>query len=396
MTRKENILLAILAAVNFTNIMDFMIMMPLQEHLVKEFHISPHQFSILLASYAITAGISSLVASFVVDRFDRKKVLLTAYAGFVAGTLACAFAPSYEALMGARIIAGLFGGLIGAQAMAIVGDTFPYEKRGRAMGALMSGFALASVAGVPGGLYLASISGWHVPFLAVGIMGIIILPLLYVAVPPMTAHLTAADRPGPLDVYKSVLGSRNQQLALLMMFTMIFSHFASIPFIAPYLEKNVGLTQGQIAIMYCLGGAVSAITSRVVGILSDKYGKRIIFSVFLLLSAIPVYLITNMQPMAYYYVYMVTSLFFIVANGRMVPAQALITSVVPNRLRGGFMNLNSSLQQMGVGLASFIAGIIVIRTDAGKYEHYEIVGYLGIAVSFLCMIIAQFVKPNQE
>jgi len=395
MSRKENILLIILAAINFTHIMDFMILMPLQEFLVPVFHITPKEFSYLVASYAFSAFVSSLTASFFVDRFDRKKVLLFAYVGFVAGTLACAFAPTYQTLIAARIIAGLFGGLIGAQAMSIVGDTFPYERRGRAMGALMGAFALAAVAGVPIGLFLADNFGWHIPFLAIGILGILIIPFIVIFIPKMTSHLSAV-RTKPLDVYLSVLGSRNQQMGLLMMFTLILSHFAAIPFIAPFLEKNVGFTKSQIALMYCLGGIVSFFSSRIIGKLADKYGKHKVFSILLISSTIPVYLLTNMPHIAYYYVLIVTTLFFILAGGRMVPAQALITSVVPPRLRGGFMNLNSSLQQLGTGLAAFIAGSIVTKNEAGELEHFQIVGYIGIAITIVCLVVAQYVRPIDQ
>lgn len=395
MTRKENILLVVLAVINFTNIMDFMIMMPLQEYLVPVFHITPEQFSFLVASYALSAFVSSLTASFLVDRFDRKRVLLFAYIGFVIGTLACAFAPTYELLMAARVVAGLFGGLIGAQAMSIIGDVFPYEKRGRAMGALMGAFALAAVAGVPIGLYLAGAFSWHIPFLGIGILGILVIPCILVFVPNLTAHIRKEGM-AALEVYKSVVSNRNQQLGLLMMFTLMLSHFATIPFIAPYLEKNVGFTKNDIALMYFLGGIISFISSRIFGVLSDRYGKQRIMSVCLVLSAIPVYLLTNMPKAPFLYVISVTASFFLITSGRMVPAQALITAVVPARLRGGFMNLNSSLQQLAAGLISLVAGAIVTRSEEGFYQHYELVGYISIAITFLCLVVLQFVKPIEE
>ena len=396
MSKKEKILLVVLASINFTHIMDFMIMMPLQEYLVPVFHVSPRQFSFLVSSYAFSAFISSLTASFIVDRLDRKKVLLFAYMGFVVGTLACAFAPTYELLVAARIVAGFFGGLIGAQVMSIVGDTFPYERRGAAVGALMSAFSLAAIAGVPMGLFLASKFSWHIPFVGIGSIGIIIIPAIILIVPEMTGHIKTEGRAGAFDVYKSVLSSRNQQMSLLMMFTLILSHFSAIPFIAPFLEVNVGFTKDQIALMYFVGGACSMISSPIIGKMTDRIGKHKIFSALLILSVIPVYLITNMPRIPYYYVLIVTALFFILAGGRMVPAQALITSVVPPNLRGGFMNLNSSLQQLGTGLAAFIAGSIVTRSSAGELQHYETVGYVGIITSIVCLVIVQFVQPIDQ
>ena len=393
MSRKENLLLIILAIINFTNIMDFMIMMPLNEFLVPVFKISPTQFSFLIAAYAFSAFLSSLIASFIVDRFDRKTALFFAYVGFIGGTIACAFAPTYELLMTARVVAGLFGGLIGAQVMSIVGDTFPYERRGRAMGALMGAFALAAVAGVPIGLYLATNFSWHIPFLAIGILGLIMIPLILIVVPSMRGHMSAERKVAPLAIYKSVLGSRNQQLGLLMMFTLMLSHFATIPFIAGYMEKNVGFTKNDVTLMYFIGGICSFFASRLVGILSDKYGKHKIFSISILLSLIPVYLITNMPRTDYHYVLFVTALFFIITSGRMVPAQALITEVIPMQMRGGFMNLNSSLQQLAAGAIGMVAGFIVYKTDAGEYRNYEIIGYISMGISVICLIVAQFVRP---
>ena len=394
MSRKELMLLLLLACINFTHIMDFMIMMPLQEFLAPVFHITPQQFSFLVSAYAFSAFISSLTASLLVDRFDRKRVLLTAYTGFVIGTLGCAFAPSYQMLMLARIVAGFFGGLISAQVLSIVGDTFPYERRGRAMGILMSAFSFAAVAGVPAGLFLASTLSWHIPFLAIGILGITIIPTAMLLVPSMRLHLDGGDRPSTFDVYRGLFQNRNQQLALLMMLTLVLSHFVAIPFIAPYLEKNVGFTKHQISLMYFIGGIVSLIGSPLVGRLSDRIGKHRTLTTFLILSAVPIYLLTNMPRIPYYYVLIVTGLFFLVAGGRMVPAQALITSVVNPRLRGGFMNINSSIMQLGTALAAMISGSIVTKNTAGELEHYPIVGYIGISIGLCCLLIAQFVKAG--
>lgn len=370
-----------------------MIMMPLQEYLVPVFHINPRQFSFLISSYAFSAGVSSITASFFVDRFDRKKVLLFAYSGFIVGTFACAVAPTYSLLMLARIIAGIFGGLIGAQALSIVGDTFPFERRGAAMGILMGAFSLAAVIGVPSGLYLASVFSWHMPFVAVGSLGILILLMAIRYVPGMKLHLVKGVKYEPLHVYKSILRNRNQQLGLLMMFTLIISHFSIIPFIAPYLENNVGFTKNNITLMYFLGGLVSFFTAPYIGKLADRYGKYNVLAIFLVLSIIPVYLITNMPRIPYYYVLFVTILFFIFAGGRMIPAQALITSVVLPQHRGGFMNINASLQQFGTALAAFVAGSIVIKNEINELMNYQYVGYLGILISLVCLFIARKVKP---
>ena len=392
MTRKEISLLIIISSINFTNIMDFMIMMPLQEFLEKSFDISPRQFGFLVSAYAFSAFLASMTASFIVDRFDRKHTLLVAFAGLIVGTLACGFATSYTMLIAARIVAGLFGGLISAQGLSIIGDTFSYEKRGRAMGLMMSGFALASIAGVPAALFVATRTNWQIPFIGIGILGLILFPFAFFVIPDMKGHIKTEGERNIFMIYQSVWTNRNQQFALLMMLTLIFAHFATIPFIAPFLTKNTGFLQEQLPLMYFCGGSLSLFTSPLIGKMADKYGKHKIFSIFLLLSIIPVFLLTNLPRMPFYYVLIVTSLFFIIAGGRMVPAQALITSVVPPNLRGGFMNLNSSLQQLGLGLSAFIGGLIITKNDAGELLNYNIIGYISILVSIICLLVMRKVK----
>lgn len=418
MTRKETGLLIILSGINFTNVMDFMIMMPLQEFLEISFQISPGQFGFLVSVYAFSAFLSSMTASFFVDRFDRKNAILVAFSGLIAGTLLCGFASSFNMLVFARIVAGLFGGLISAQALSIVGDTFSYDKRGQAMGYLTSGFSLAAIAGVPLGLFIATRTNWQVPFVGIGILGFILVPVAYKVIPCMKGHIDPAtssgvgegesgrigDKNHPTSdirhqqkknifaVYHRVWSDRNLQMGLLMMLTLIFSHFGVIPFIAPYLTKNTGFLMEQLPLMYFFGGVTSLFTSPVIGKMSDRYGKHKILAVFLLLSVIPVFLLTNLPVVPFYVVLAVTTLFFILGGGRFVPAQALITSVVPPNLRGGFMNLNSSLQQLGLGLSAFMGGLIISKSETGELLHYEIIGYISILGSLICLIVMRKVK----
>lgn len=375
--------------------MNFMIMMPLQEFLEKSFDISPRQFGFLVSAYAFSAFISGMTASFIVDRFDRKHTLLFAFGGLIIGVTACGFANSLELLIASRIIAGLFGGLIAAQALSIVGDVFPYEKRGRAMGLLMSGFSLAAIVGVPVALYVSTRYTWQMPFIGIGILGVILFSISLFAIPNLTGHIKEKGERNVFMVYQSVWKDRNQQFALLMNLTLIFAHFATIPFIAPYLTNNTGFLQSQLPLMYFFGGISSLIISPIVGKLSDKFGKHKVFTAFLLLAIVPVSLLTNMHRVPYYDVLMVTTLFFIVSGGRTVPAQALVTSVVPPAMRGGFMNLNASLQQLALGLTAFIGGLIISKSPVGELQHYNILGYISIAVSLISLALAWKVKAVQ-
>lgn len=395
MTRKEISLLIILAAINFTNIMDFMIMMPMQEFLENSFTITPREFGMLVSAYAFSAFAASMTASFIVDRFDRKHVLLVAFSGLIIGTFACGIAPSYGTLMAARIVAGLFGGLIAAQGLSIVGDTFPYEKRGRAMGLLMSGFVLASILGVPSALYIATKTTWQVPFICIASLGVLVISVSYFIIPNLKGHIKSKADRNIFAVYQGVWKDRNQQYALLMMLTLIFAHFATIPFIAPFLTKNTGFLQSDLPLMYFFGGMFSLVSTPLIGKLADTFGKHKVLTVLILLSSVPVFLLTHLTRVPLYHVLVITSLFFIIAGGRMIPAQALATSVVPPQMRGGFMNLNSSLQQLSLGLAAFIGGLIISKNQAGELLHFDIIGYISISVSLLCLFFALRVKATQ-
>ncbi len=390
---KERILLLILACINFTHIIDFVIMMPLGTYLMNLLNITPQQFSFIVSAYTFSAGISGFISAFFVDRFDRKTVLLLGYIGFIAGTFACAFAPSYEWLVAARILAGSFGGLISAQVLSIVGDAIPFERRGAAMGTLMAAFSVASVIGVPAGLYLAAQLSWHAPFIAIGLLGLVIIPLTYMYVPSMTGHIQqAGQRPGPLSVITNIAKDANQQRGLWLMVILQLGHFSIIPFVAPYMVSNVGFTEHQVSYIYLVGGAITFFTSPLIGKLADRFGKFVVLNIFILLSAIPVFLITHMPPTPYYYVLVVTAFFFVFSGGRMIPAQAIITSVVTPQQRGGFMSINSSVQQLASGAAAMLAGAIVTTSANGQLQNYNYVGIIGIIISLFSIVIARKLK----
>lgn len=388
MTKKERIILLLLASINFTHILDFMIMMPLGNFLMPHFNITPHQFSIIVSSYSFAAFATGIVAAFFVDRFDRKKVLLFGYSGFIIGTILCGLAPGYELLIAARIMAGLFGGLIGAQVLSIVADSFGYEKRGRAMGYLMSAFSVASVVGVPFSLYLAKIISWHAPFIFVGILGIIIVPMIIRFMPAMNTHLlNNDDRPDTMEIFTGLINNKQQLLALSFSAFMIMGHFLIIPFINPFMEFNVGFTKDQTPVIYMVGGAATLISSPLFGKMADKYGKLRVFGICAFISLFFIFTITNMPAINFYLVLLVMGLWFVVANGRTVAAQALISNVVTSQQRGSFMSFNSSIQQAAIGLASVTAGYMVQKDSADKILHYNWVGYLSLLVIGCCIYI---------
>jgi len=397
MTKKERIIVLLLACINFTHILDFMIMMPLGNYLMPFFKISPQKFSVLVGAYPITAFFSGFAAAFFVDKFDRKKVLLFAYIGFLAGTLACGMAPNYGLLLAARILTGLFGGLIGAQVMSIIADLFGYERRGAAMGAVMSSFAIASTIGVPFALYLSNIFSWHAPFILVGLMGFVIVPLVIKFVPVMTGHMKEKDDTAHrFQALLSVIESREQRLALLFSALVMMGHFLIIPFINPYLEFNKNFSRDLTPMIYLVGGISSFFAAFILGRFSDKTGKLRVFSWSVVFSFFMVWIITDLPSIPFSVVLIFFAAWFIVATGRAVTAQAMISNVVKPEQRGSFLSFNSSVQQLGTGIASFTAGFIVIKDKAGKLQHYHWVGYLSIFVLLLGLLLGRYLFSDMD
>lgn len=387
----------VLAGLNFTHILDFMIMMPLNNYLLPYFHITPRQFSILVAAYTFSAGISGFTAAFFVDQYDRKKILLLGYSGFLIGTLACGFAPSYPLLLVARTFAGMFGGLIGAQVLSIVSDMFGYERRGMAMGIIMSSFAIASIIGVPLSLYLSNMFSWHAPFIMVALIGVVVLPFIIWMIPPMTAHVQPGRRSSQFwQVLTTVLNDKQQRNALVFSMLIMLGHFMIIPFVNPYMEFNVGYSKQQTPMIYLAGGLASFISASILGRLADKYGKMTVFTTCILFSLITVFSITNLPSIPFALTLAIFAFWFILSTGRMVSANAMISNVVPPEQRGSFMSFNSSVQQLGSGLASVIAGFIIIEGNDHKIYHYNWVGYLSIMVLLAALLMARrlFIKMD--
>lgn len=393
---RERIILFTLAAINFAHIMDFMIIMPLGDMLMKVFEITPQQFSLIVSSYTFTAGIFGFIAAFFIDRFDRRSALLFLNGGFVIGTLACALAPGYVLLMIARSLTGAFGGVLGALLLSVVADVVPEERRGQGMGIVMAAFSAASVAGVPFGYFLAEQFSWHAPFLLLAALGLIISWAIWKYIPSLRAHMVKkADRPGIKKVLSNAVSLPNQQLALVFMMMMMLGQFSIIPFIAPYMIRNVGFEGEQITYIYLVGGALTIFTSPLVGRLADKYGKKLVFTVSASLGLIPIFLITHMPPVPVAAALVVTGLFFILSGGRMIPAMAMITSSVKPQNRGSFMSINSSVQQLSSGLASIVAGLIVIDTG-GALERYNYVGYFAIVITIVCILLGQKIRSAEQ
>ena len=399
MSKNERIILFLLAGLHFTHILDFIIMMPLSNYLIPYFKITAFQFSILVASYSLSAFFSGLFIAIFIDRFDRKRSLVLAYLGFLIGTIACGFAPSYGLLLAARILAGLFGGIIGAQVLSIVADLFTYERRGRAMAAVMSAFAIASIAGVPLSLYFTNLFNfdWHVPFLMIGGVGLILIPLVIRFVPKMTDHIKPIEKRGhPMESLILVIKNRDQRSALLFAGLLMMGHFLIIPFINPYIEFNKGFSKDMIPMIYLIGGIASLFAALYLGRVSDRIGKLPVFLFSVFFSLFMVLLITRMPDVHYSVLLGFFALWFMLATGRAVTSQAMISEVVKAEQRGSFMSINGSVQQLGSGFASLIAGAIVITEPSGKILNYNWLGYLSAVVLMSSFFLARNLFRNLD
>ena len=389
----ERLLVLLLAAIQFTHIMDFMIMMPLGPQLMRVMLISPQQFGLLVSAYTLTAAVAALVVAFYTDRFDRRKTLLFLYAGFVISTLLCGIAPGYGSLLSARAVAGAFGGVAGATVHSIIGDAVPEQRRGAATGMIMSAFALSSIIGVPIGLFLAAHFSWRAPFLFLVVVSTLVLILTWKILPPMRGHIVEGESHRPLDQMKAVLGTANHLRAFVFMFALMFAGFSVIPFISPYMVANVGLKETDLPYLYFFGGLATAFTSRYIGKLADRHGKRQIFTLIGVISIAPLLITTNLPPVPVPVAICASVIFMVFVSGRFVPAMALVISSVEPRLRGGFMSINSAIQQLGLGAASLLAGSIIGHGTAGTLTRYWLVGFIAVGATLLAIALAWRVKP---
>ncbi|WP_028455456.1 MFS transporter [Chitinilyticum litopenaei] len=385
--RREMLLLLALMLVMFTTIVDFMIMMPLASYLIADLRISTGQFGLLVSSYSLAAGVSALLASSQADRFDRRHALLFCYAGLTVGTLLCALAGSFASLLAARIVAGVFGGVLGSITLAIVGDVIPLERRGRAMSWVMLGFSLSAVAGVPLGLWLAAHQGWRMPFYVLAGVCALLWLLMTRAVPPVRDHL-ARTPGGWLANYRELLSDRNHWWAVGLTALLMVSGFSVIPFIAPTMVANVGLAPEQLMYIYLAGGAATIFTRPVIGRLTDRYTPRRVVGWLIVLSFLPIVLVTQTLAVGLSGQLAIAVLFFVFVSGRFIPATTQVTAATRPELRGRLMAFNSAVQNFASGIASLAAGMVLTQDSHGVWHRYGWVGLASCAAGVLAIWVA--------
>lgn len=385
-TGYEKLVIALLAVTQFTVVLDFMVMSPLGDILMKSLEINPKQFGIAVSSYAFSAGISGLLAAGFADKYDRKKLLLFFYVGFIIGTLFCALAPNYELLVAARIFTGLFGGVIGSIGMAIITDIFAIEQRGRVMGVVQMGFAASQVLGIPIGLYLANLWGWHSPFLMIVGLSIIIALAIMQGLKPVDKHLALKTERNVFEHFRHVLSSKNYQIAFAGTALLSVGGFLMMPFGSAFAINNLKITQDDLPLIYMITGIASLIIMPIVGRLSDKFDKFKVFAFGTGWAIVMTVIYTNLPPVPLWSILIINILLFAGIMSRMIPSTSLMTAIPQMQDRGAFMSINSSLQQIAGGIASIVAGFIIVQKDRySPLENYPTLGVISVVIMLICL-----------
>lgn len=385
-TGYQRLILMILAALQFTVILDFMIISPLGDILMKTLSVQTSQFGLVVSSYAFSAAISGILAAGFADHYDRKKILMFFYTGFIVGTLFCGLATNFQTLLIARIVTGLFGGVIGSIVLAIVADLFPPDKRGRVMGFVQMAFAASQILGIPLGIFIANHLGWHYTFFFIVIIAFLILLLIYFRMQPINAHLgKERDKTAFMHLWHTVLNKRYQTGFLATTF-MAIGGFMIMPFSASFLVNNIKISQESLPIVFMSTGLASIIIMPLIGRLSDRVDKFKIFAFGSMLAAAMVLTYVNLPVVPLWLVVVVNIILFTGIMSRMVPASSLNTNIPLPQDRGAYMSITSSLQQMSGGLGAVIAGLIVHQqTKTSPLENFPHLGII-VATLVLCTI----------
>lgn len=388
-SRYQITVVAILAFLQFTIVLDFMILSPLGALLLKELGVTPAQFGLVVSAYAFSAGASGLLAAGFADKFDRKKLLLFFYSGFVVGTLLCGVAPSYSFLMMARVVTGIFGGVIGSISFAIIADLFPFEARGRVMGVVMSAFAASQVLGIPAGLYLSNAFGWHAPFLMIAGVSAVVGVVIFTVLRPIDEHL---KKPGDRNVVHhlfATLARPRYQWGFVSTMLLAVGGFMLMPFGSAFSVQNLGVPLEKLPVVYMVTGLVTIVAGPLMGRVSDAIGKYPTFVGGSVAGVLVILYFTRLGVSPLWFVIAINIAVFVAITARMISAQALSSAIPAPQDRGAYMSISSSLQQLAGGVASSSAGLIVSQTGNGPLEHYERLGYV-VSVAMLATVFLMF------
>lgn len=352
LTPREWTVTLLIAAVQFTNILDFVIVMPLGPAFAKALGVAESNLGFVNGSYTAAAAVTGFAGSFFLDRFDRRRALGVAMLGLVTGTTLCGLASDFKMLLAARLLAGAFGGPATSLSISIIADAIPARVRGRAMGTVMGAFSVASVFGVPAGLWLSESLGWRAPFFAVAGLGVVVGLSSIAALPPMRAHLGRQHAPVS---FGALLSDPLVRLSYTMTAVVMMAGFLVIPNIASYLRLNFGFPMAHLKWAYGIGGVASFFATQAGGRLVDRFGS---FRVGTLGAGLVVtvvftefYLPWTSAPS---WAVIAGFVAFMLANGMRNVSYNTLTSKVPApEVRARFQSLQSSVQHAASALAAW-------------------------------------------
>ncbi len=380
-TGYQVLVIILLAFTQFTVVLDFMVMSPLGDMLIKSMSLTTSEFGFAVSAYAFSAGIAGLLTAGFADRYDRKKLLLFFYVGFIAGTLVCGLSTTYFMLLTARIITGLFGGVIGSISMAIVADLFPMHQRGRAMGYMQMGFGASQVLGIPISLYIANHWGWQSPFLMIVGLAAIIWLLTMMKLHPVTKHLHLKSDKSAITHLWHTLKHGHYRTGFLLTSLLSLGGFMMMPWGSAFAVNNLHVTYDQLPVLFMASGIAALIIMPLIGKLSDKIEKVKIFTVAAVAMMVIIVIYTNLTPVPFILIITLNILMMIAIVSRIVPAMALVSALPKMQDRGAFMSINTSLQQIAGGIAAGVGGMIVVQqTKTSPLEHYDTLGYLIVVI----------------
>jgi predicted MFS family arabinose efflux permease len=391
-SRYQSRLVALLAVVQFTIILDFIIMSPLGAILMPALDITAAQFGVAVSAYAFSAGISGVLAAGFADRFDRKRILLFFYVGFTAGTALCALAPNYHLLLLGRIVTGLFGGVVGSVVLAIVTDLFALHLRGRVMGYVQTAFAASQVLGIPVGLFLANRWNWHVAFGAIVVMAIAVIAAILLLMRPVNEHLRLKQERNAFAHLIATVGEPSYTLAFGVTTLLATGGYMLMPFGSAFTVHNLGIDIAHLPTIYLVSGLFSIFTGPLVGRASGAFGNFPTFMFGTAMSIIMVTIYTHLGPSTLTVVIIVNVLMFVGIFSRMIPSQALISAIPAAHQRGSFSAVSASLQQLSGGLGSVFAAAIIAQNADGSLRHFDRLGYVVVGTSVVALVAMYFVQ----
>lgn len=393
-TKYQKFVIALLSFLQFTIILDFMIISPLGAMLMPALQITPAQFGIVVSAYAFSAGVSGILSAGFADKFDRKKILLFFYAGFVIGTFFCALAPSYHFLLAARMVTGIFGGVIGSVVFAITTDLFEFNMRGRVMGFIQTAFAASQILGIPAGLYFSNLWGWHAPFLMIVAVSIFVGIVMVFYLKPIDGHLKLQDKKNAFHHLTKTVSNPHYLFAFATTALLSTGGFMLMPFGSAFTVHNLGIAVDSLPFIYLITGLSAIVTGPLIGKASDKFGKFIVFTFGSVVTIILVVIYTNLEASPFWLVATVNAVLFVGIFSRMIPSQALMSAIPTPDSRGAFMAISSSLQQISGGIAAVIAGYVVTARPGGYLEHFDTLGYILVGTTTFTWIMMYSINKS--